>query len=65
MSLNPAHWHRKIVQIAVTAGGEDNETNTLYALADDGSVWFMINPCAPEEEESFRRVWERVPEIPK
>jgi hypothetical protein len=35
----------KFIQIAATEIPTDDEpTGTLYALADDGSVWFMVDP---------------------
>lgn len=55
----------KIVQIAVTAGGEDNACDTMYALTDTGEVdvlpkaaswrapgsWHILPPLPEKKEE--------------
>lgn len=48
---------RKIVQIT-TSYIDVNCTEYLYALCNDGSVWYMQDPIAEEK-------WERLPEIPQ
>lgn len=52
---------RVVVQIAVTAETEW-EYATVYALCDDGSVWF--SPHFPEGKLPVLR-WHRVPDIPQ
>lgn len=48
----------KIIQIAATETmGEDQMYGTLYALADDGSVWIMINPWEGNKK------WKKLPEL--
>lgn len=36
---NPLMTHPKIIQIAVSG---DDDADTIYALRDDGSVWFCF-----------------------
>jgi hypothetical protein len=50
---------RKPVQIAVVP---DTYTHyeTLYALCDDGSLWFLMQPCAGVD----RGEWKPLPPIP-
>ncbi len=45
---------RKIIQIAVTAVAD--EEDTLYALCDDGTVWWTIPAAMP---------WRKVRDIPQ
>ena len=40
----------KIVQIAVTSGGEDNVCDVVYALDDTGRVWFLVDACKRDRE---------------
>lgn len=52
----------KIIQIAATEMmGEDQMYGTLYALADDGSVWMMTNPW--EDKAKWRKL--PLPELKK
>ena len=51
---------RQILQIAATSGGEFNdETESVFALCDDGTVWEVVL-----EARSTRR-WSRLPDIPQ
>jgi hypothetical protein len=50
----------KIVQIAVTSGGEDNAYDNLYALDASGKVWFL--PDANQRRKPDQR-WERLPAL--
>ena len=52
---------RKIIQIAC-AETQSNEDigGTLYALADDGSVWFMTDPWVRDTQ----RKWISLPRLP-
>jgi hypothetical protein len=50
--------YRKIVQIAAVSGGVENASDTVYALAADGTVWWLSDnsdkwhmlPRLPEPE---------------
>lgn len=53
----------KIIQIAVTAGGDNNSVDTMYALADDGSLWRLFNATEVSEPDGGRG-WRRIPAIP-
>lgn len=39
----------KIVQIAVTSGGEDNTVDVVYALDSTGRVFFLGHACKTME----------------
>jgi hypothetical protein len=48
----------KIIQIAAVEHGDKNGTyGTLYALADDGSIWMMIDPW-----DEDRNKWTKLPQ---
>jgi hypothetical protein len=51
----------KIIQIAAaeTSDPQDGDIwGTIYALADDGSVWMMVNPWAYHTAH-----WKKLPDI--
>jgi len=51
---------RKVVQIACAESSDgEGSDGTLYALADDGSMWIMLKPWAKE-----KRRWDRLPDLP-
>lgn len=50
---------RVVVQIAVTAETA-NEYSCIYALADDGTVWF-----SPYRHDDGPLVWRRLPDLPQ
>jgi hypothetical protein len=49
----------RIVQItAAEIKDRDGEpSGTVYALADDGSVWMLINPWLPDSQ------WRKLPDL--
>jgi hypothetical protein len=50
----------KIIQIAATEfSGEDGASGTLYALADDGSVWMMVDPW----RKTNLCEWKKLPQL--
>jgi len=49
---------RRIIQIAAVPAGSTND-ETLYALADDGSAWFLVLTRLSD------RYWIRLPELPQ
>lgn len=52
----------KIIQIAATeTTDEEGGYETLYALADDGSVWVMIDPW--KAKRRAKPIWERLPDL--
>jgi hypothetical protein len=51
---------RKIIQIACAEAGDGEAVGgTLYALADDGSVWFMLDPW------KGKAPWKPLPQLPQ
>lgn len=46
----------RIVQIAATAGGDNNSVDTLYALTADGSLWRLSNATDTEHDTSWRKL---------
>lgn len=50
---------RRIIQIAATPETE-NEVACVYALADDGRVWFFANPG-----KSWPGAWTPLPNLPQ
>lgn len=54
---------RKIVQIAIQECPSNYTNNqTLFALADDGTVWFLPNPQYPTDDPSN---WFQVAPLPQ
>jgi hypothetical protein len=51
---------RKIIQIAATRETE-NYSPRLYALADDGSLWFLADP----DERDTPKSWTALPNVPQ
>jgi hypothetical protein len=50
---------RKIIQISAVAAGSTND-ETLYALADDGSAWYLILTDLGDPQP-----WLRLPDLPQ
>ena len=50
----------KIIQIAVSAGGNDNNTDILYALTDTGRVFKMLEA---NYDESGLKQWDELPRL--
>lgn len=51
----------KIIQIAVTSGGEENLTDVLYALTDAGRVFCL---SGADSNTRVPKHWRELPEIP-
>jgi hypothetical protein len=46
----------KVIQIAVTPDS-DGAYDTLFALRDDGSIWYLVTPTTSDG------IWVRLPDI--
>ena len=57
---------RQITQIAAGPSGADNMTDSdLYALANDGTVWYLSDPPGRYSATSGAPQWQRLPDLPQ
>lgn len=48
---------RKVIQLVALGGNEHTETDILYALCNDGSIWFKSDPTGAG--------WENIESVPQ
>lgn len=52
---------RKPIQLVLKPDGPGAPLEVLFALCNDGSIWFLAKPLSPARSD---RAWQRLPDVP-